>query len=456
MRRLSSKDIKVTLRGCATRFIKRCAGEFKYRRHWLNRTQWYSAAELKELQLELLKRVVKHAYETVPYYSRLMRKLKLRPWDVKNLEDIQKFPIMCKADLKTAGNGLVSQKFNRLFLRMAHTGGTTGLPVPLRRDLWSIRNEHAFVRRQYDWAGISLRDRTAHMMWRVVTSPNKKFDRPYMYDAAMKELVLSAFHLSPDTVATYVKALAEYEVRALVAYASAAVVLAKGCLDKGITAPVKCVLTTAETLDDAKRNLISKAFNCKVYDFYGSAERVCYIHTCEKGSYHIIPEYGLTELLPAGPPNEDCCRIVATGFWNMAMPLIRYDMGDLVMMGDGVCPCGRNFPVVKRIMGRESDVITTPSRRTLGATAIECILAHVLYGMYEMPVLAGQVIQEGADRVVLEYVPTDGFSRKDADRLHNLLREKLPKELKVNIRSVNKMNQTPSGKYLSFVMDEHH
>jgi len=54
---------------------------------------------------------------------------------------------------------------------------------------------------------------------------------------------------------------------------------------------LRCVLTTSETLDEGKKIVISSAFECPVFDFYGGAERVCHIHTCEKGSYYVVPAY---------------------------------------------------------------------------------------------------------------------------------------------------------------------
>jgi len=449
-------NLKRTLKGCAIRVLKRHTGTFERRRKWLNSTQWLSKEELNKLQLDLLKGMVAHAYQSVPYYKTMMDDLGLRPDDIQTLDDIIKFPILRRADIKAAGDKLVSRKFNKMFMRTTHTGGTTGERLVLKRDLRSIANEHAFVRRQFDWAGISLADRCAYMMARVIAVPSRKLKKPYRYDAAMKELTLSTFHLSEDTIPIYAKAITDYEVKALVAHPSAASVLAKGCLNKGIRVPLKAVLTTAETLDSAKKEIISEAFECKIYDFYGGGERVCYIHTCEHGSYHIIPEYGLTELVPAGPPNDDCCRIVATGFWNMAMPLIRYHTGDLVQLSSHVCRCGRAFPCVAKIVGREGDILTTPSGRIFGAAALEAIMENILFSMQNMPVLEGQMIQESLDVMTLEYVPLYSFSHRDADKLKSLVAEHLVDDFKVNIRPVEKISRTVSGKALSLVISQNH
>ncbi len=451
-----SANLKSTFKGAYTRLVKRGIGPYRFRYHWLKKTQWYDPQTLEQIQLDLLQKMVRHACQTVPYYRKLMDNLKIKPSDIQSLGDIKQFPIITKADLKTAGDAFVSRKYPTWMLRTVHTGGTTGLPVPIRRDFWSIGNEHAFVRRQFDWAGVGIHDRCAYLEGRIVR-PMDQTDGPlFVYDAAMKELSLSTFHLCPETVPLYLDAMKAYHIDAMIAYPSAAYVMAREILEKGREVSLKCLMTTSETLEEGKKKIIEQAFGCRVVDFYGSAERVCYIHMCEKGTYHIVPEYGFTELIPAAAPNEGFYTIVSTGFWNKTMPLIRYNMNDLVLPGDGPCPCGRHFPTIKQIVGRDSNIIRTPSGRQLGASAIECILAHVLYGLYDMPVLAGQVIQEKSDELMLEYVPTSGFNDEHKQLLQKLLREKVPSELKTAIRRVDEMTRSPRGKFLNFVMNEHH
>jgi len=453
---ISITDIKATWDGAITLFFKRYVGPYRKRYKWLQNTQWYGKSELEQLQLELLKKMIKHAYQTVPYYNQLMQRLKIRPEDITQIRDIEKFPILKKSDLKIAGNNMVSNKFKSSCLRTVHTGGTTGLPVPIKRDLFSIGNEHAFVRRQFAWAGLGVRDRCAYLEGREVILPSSNKGRLYKYDAAMKELTLSTFHLSVETAPYYIEIMRKYKVVAMIGYPSAIYIIAKVCLERNISFPLRCVLTTSETIDDQRKQIISRAFNCRVFDFYGNAERVCYIHTCQHGSYHIIPEYGLTELLPAASPNEQFHRIVATGFWNMAMPLIRYDIGDLVEVHTGACLCGRNFPMVKRIIGRDGNAIVTPSGKVLGASAIECILARALYGMYDMPIVAGRVIQQAGDLVVLEYAPTSAFDNTHYEKLMQVFRNQVPSDMRIELRKIDSLQRTPRGKFVSFVMSEHH
>jgi len=362
------------------------------------------------------------------------------PDSIKTLDNIGKFPILTKADILKAGDSLISNKYPKWLTRVAYTGGTTGTPMQIRRDLFSIGNEHAFVHRQWDWAGIGLRDKCAYLTGRLVAKPDQEAGKLHAYDPVLKELILSTYHLSPETAPGYATIVKEYKAKALVGYPSAVYLLAKAALSAGIEVPLKAVLTSSETLTDSMRDTISRAFDCDVFDFYGGAERVCYIHTCERGRYHVIPEYGLTELMQIDESDKSKCKVVSTGFWNMAMPLIRYDMGDTVIKSDEKCPCGREFEVVQSISGREADIIRTPSGREFGAA----ILTHLLYGTNN--ILESQIIQDALDHLTIEYVPAEGFLNKDLKAFESLIVQHLPSELRIDIKQVKAVKRTNSGK----------
>ena len=265
-------------------------------------------------------------------------------------------------------------------------------------------------------------------------------DHLYTYDPCLRELVLSTYHLSHGTARTYAQAMQEHRVKALVGYPSAAHLLARVCLDGGPRVRLSAVLTSSEVLTDSMRKTIETAFGCRVFDFYGSAERVCYIHTCEAGSYHVISEYGLTELMPLDDTDPQRCRIVSTGFWNRAMPLIRYDLSDTIIRSDRGCTCGRAFPVIERIIGRPGDGIVTPSGRYLGAA----VLTHLLYGTGR--ILESQIVQDARDHLRIEYVPMPQFSGQDLRAFEDLVKAHLPSEIRVDFQAVEAVARTSSGK----------
>ena len=436
-------SIKAMTTGAAHLLVKRYIGPFWIRRRWLNKTQWLSNPELQKIQLKLLRRLVRHCYTSVPYYRRLMDERGITVDSVRTQEDIKKFPIINKKKVLEAGDSIISTRYPKWALRKGRTSGSTGTPMIVYRTLFSLGTEHAFARRQWDWAGVGLREKCAWVFQRVVAPPEKKNARLYEYDPIMKELTLSAYHCSPDTALDYAKAIKNYGIEVLVGYPSAVYLMAKTCINSGFKLDLRVVLSTWEAMTEPMRNTISEAFGCKIYDFYGSGERVVAIHTCERGSYHIIPEYGFTELVPMGEYEKGYYRVVSTGFWNKGMPLIRYDTGDVVTESDDYCSCGREFPVVKSIIGKEGDVIQSPSGIQLGVTAVVQIL-YTIGGTDN--VLETQFIQDTLDHITIEYVPGQGFRADDLANMLQAAERFLPRDLKVDFKRVEAVRRTPMGK----------
>ena len=105
----------------------------------------------------------------LPYYKQLMDARGIAIGDAADLDDISLFHVLTKSDVLRAGRQLVSRRYPWYLRRTAYTGGTTGTPMALQRDFFSIGNEHAFMRRQYDWAGLGLRDTCAVLTGRIVS-----------------------------------------------------------------------------------------------------------------------------------------------------------------------------------------------------------------------------------------------------------------------------------------------
>jgi phenylacetate-CoA ligase len=211
--------------------------------------------------------------------------------------------------------------------------------------------------------------------------------------------------------------------------------------------PLKSILLTSETLAPEIKDYIAGAFDVETYNFYGAAERVCYIFTCEKGSYHIQPEYGYTELLP-GKGDEK--KIVSTGLWNHAMPLIRYDTGDNVIESNHVCDCGRHFQTVKVISGREGDYIKTPAGKIFGHVILTHIF-HVICGIDSFT--ESQIIHDELDHLSIKYVSADGLSEEIVTKYVKKLKEHIGEEMKIDFIPVDEIEKTAAGKH-KFVISQ--
>ena len=250
-------NTKVITQGFLNMMVRRFIGPFWYRRAWLERTQWFSREKLEDIQFKLLKRIVKHSESTVPYYKTLMRKQGFSSENMRFLSDIKLLPILSKEQVLNAGDSIISSKYKKWMLRHAYTGGTTGTPLNIYRSPFSIGSEHAFVRRQWDWAGIKMSDRTAYLTGRILTPPDQQAGKFYAFDPFMKELILSSYHLNENNAKNYIKKIKKYKCIAIIGYPSAVYYLAQVYKHiKKIDLAVKVVLTSSETLSKSakKRN----------------------------------------------------------------------------------------------------------------------------------------------------------------------------------------------------------
>jgi phenylacetate-CoA ligase len=421
--------------------IKRLSPLFWWRCHWLDRTQWWSRAKLQRLQIHLLGKLVRHCYATVPYYREVMDRRHIRPEDIRTPEDIAAFPILSKAEVAEQGLRLVSQKYPRRLAHRTQTGGTTGTPIHLYRDIFSIANEHAFVRRQFRWAGIGLRDRGAILLAQRIADPNRGGKGLWRYNCLMKELVFSSYHLTLETARLYLEVMKSHQVAYMYVFPWVLNILCRAKEEEGaIDLRLRSIMTTAETLSRSLQERAQDTFGCRVFDNYGSSERVCYICSCEQGNYHVVPEYGYTEFVPV-EGQSGRFRVVATGFWNDAMPLVRYDTGDIVSLSSHACPCGREFVRVESIVGRDGDRVRTVSGKEYGPA----ILTYLVRGTGH--VLESRIVQDALDHVTIEYVPMRQFTEKDLASFHQSIRRHLPGELAYSLRPVEVIERSAGGKF---------
>lgn len=166
-------------------------------------------------------------------------------------------------------------------------------------------------------------------------------------------------------------------------YPSTLIIWAKYLKSNKTALPMKAVLTSSETLFPVQRDTIEHSFQCKVYDFYGMAERVVFASECEYHNSHLNLDYGITEILDVDKktvPAGMIGRIVATSLWNYGMPLIRYVTSDTTAISDRKCSCGRIFPIMEKVTTKDEDIVTTPDGRLISSS----VLTHPFKPMHNI------------------------------------------------------------------------
>lgn len=325
---------------------------------------------------------------------------------------------ICKTDITNNPKSYTLPYTLKTLLRnKISTSGSTGRPLTITQDLGTSIKEEAFVYRQLRWAGYKYGDRRAWIRGDIVCSNKPRNGVFSCRDWWSNTLMLSSYHISSHTTQNYLDTLKRFDPILIQAYPSSIYALASWMQANDIHysgISLRAIMTSSETLEESAKECIEEVFGCKVYDWYGQAERVAAIGTCEHGSHHVLTDYAQVELLPEG---EELFELVGTSYNNNAMQLSRYRTGDLVYVRNAPCPCGRIFPTVQSIIGRRDKTITLADGRQISR------LGHLFKGMNN--VVEGQIAYKGNNTFLLRIVSGPNWRTADADILIQRLNERV-------------------------------
>lgn len=385
------------------------------------------------------------ACREAPYYAQ-----RLDGWfasksggSAQALELLQRVPLLEKQTLREHNAAFRAGGLRGATARSGYTSGTTGTPLRCYRDAASITFENAALWRVFGWGGLALDDRRVMLRGDLVV-PTAQREPPYWKLASSRMLAMSSYHLTPDTIPLYVDAMRRFGPAAIQAYPSSVALVAQWMVQHGETLPLKCVITSSETLLDAQRENIERAFTCPVIDYYGNAERTAMLARCERGAYHALTDYAVTEFIDQG---DGTAEIVGTPLFNRVMPLLRYRSGDQVAIPAPAdrCPCGRTFPVTHRPEGRRDVYVLTPDGRRIGR------LDHVFKGL--TAIREAQIVQTALDRLVIRVVPDADFGDAHEHALIAQTQERVGPDLSITLERVAALPRTNRGKLQAIVSE---
>lgn len=414
----------------------------------LEKSQWYSLSDLAAYQDEMLRKLVAHAYQTVPYYRQLFDSRKLKPSDINSREDLTKLPVLSRRDIQENFDNLQSRAYPKNSLKIGHTSGTTGSPLSVCYDSGVVHMTYALMDRQYRWANATLwrfGDRIAVLRGNVIVPISQRRPPFWRHNHYHNQLLLSSFHLSPENMPLYVRKLRHFAPAVVDGYPSTVYLLARYLLSERQTLPVKAVITGSETLYDFQRTAIEEAFQCRVFDYFAAAERVVFATECDHhDGHHLSPEYGITEILddryqplPAGRQG----LLVGTSLHNFGMPLIRYITNDVSALKTHACACGRSLPLMEDVTTKAEDILALKDGRMISPS----VLTHPFKPL--RGVAQSQIIQEDYDQLTIKLVPNDLFRSTDTEHLMNEFKARLGADMRIDIEIVSELPRTKSGKF---------
>ena len=423
------RSAAATLRGAYLRHWRYGAASEHLVSEALERDTW-SPDRLRAWRDERLAAVLHRAATRVPYYREYWADRRRRG-DTASWEVLEHWPLVEKDALRAAPQAFVADDRDPRKMFHEQTSGTTGLPLHIWRTRETVTALYALATaRTRRWHDIPEGVAWARIGGQLVTPAAQREPPFWVWNAAMRQLYLSAYHLAPDLLPHYLDALARYRVTYLAGYSSSLHALAQSALETGRTdLRMTAAFTNAEPLTEDQRRNIGAAFHCAARETYGMAETVAAASECPAGRMHQWPEVGHFEVIDedGGPADQETTgELVCTGLLNADMPLIRYRVGDRGRLGDQTpCPCGRTLPHLAAVEGRTTDVLYTEDGRRV------FWLNPVFYGL---PVRESQIVQESLRRVRVFVAPAPGFGTEHRTAVTMRLRERLgPVDVRVDL-----------------------
>ncbi len=413
---------------------------FLYRLH---RTQWWSADALEQLQWRQLRRLLRHAYDRVPYYRRLFDSAGLTPDDVRGLEDLSLIPITTRDALQQAPlPDLLARGVDPARCVERRTRGTTGSPLAVYLSSRQKEAQDMVQARALLANGLKLRDRRA-----VFVAPWQIPQRPYAFQrlGIWRKVYFSIF----EGVREQLQRLEQIEPDSIYGTPAILRALALEKLDGGSArlAP-RTIFSTADLLDGPTRKLIETSFGVPAVDLYGSLELGYLAWQCpEERSHHLNVESTVMELLREGRPAPSGVtgEVVCTSLHAYAMPLIRYQLGDLVAASGDRCPCGRGLPLIELIEGRSNDAFLLPGRVVTPQALTEALLA------VGGAIRQFRLVQHDATHVELSIVKQSGYTERTQAEIERSLSQLLGHDVAVAIHEVASIAPNPSGKRAAII-----
>jgi len=399
-----------------------------------------SADEVRARQVAALREVLLHAQQHVPWYRQQFAAHGLEASAVRDLEDLARFPILTKDDIRAHAGMMTDERLPSGALLPHHSGGSTGVPLTFYRDRDYLDASDAGTWRNLQQCGWRPGDMMAHFWgWndRLTAMPRWEFElrqwmrRSYQFDP---------FQSDPAAFAAWVRAWNRVRPVVALGYASTLARFADWVLATGTTVhPVRGSFTTAETLLAPQRAAITRAFGGPVYDLYGSSEIQNIAAECPRGRMHINADYVVVETETGG---DTASPLLLTSLQARAMPFIRYRNEDQGSLSPGECGCGNHFPLMSLSIARLSDNFTLPNGRVVHGE----YFTHLMYGTRGVDTF--QFHQTRLDQIVIRVVGRPGVAiSEELVRIKGQVAALSPGQLTVVVEEVEAIPLSAAGKH---------
>ena len=416
--------------------------------NYFEKSQYYPAEQIREIQMARLKKLVEHAYTNCPFYKSRFETVGIHLSDLNSFEDFTHIPFLTKSDIQENLQTLTAKNYKLTDLVANKTGGSTGHPIQFYHDKERFTSMDASAIRHDRWAGYDIGDKFA-AIWghRGDVSSLTDLVGKLKERVLLRSKILDSSSMSRQTMEKFIQELRSFQPRTILAYANAMHLFAQYCKESGVSdIRPKSIITTAEVLHEHQRTEIEEVFGCRVFNRYGCREVSVIASECEEhDGMHINADALYFEIIkddsrPANPGETG--DIIITDLYNFGMPFIRYKIEDMGVMTDRKCSCGRGLPLMEMVAGRVTDFLVTPDGTRVSGAALTIYIIANTAGVRQ-----AQFIQNEEKLIILKIVRGNDFNNDSTEFLYQKFHEFFGFNMKVEIQFVDNIPKEASGKY---------
>ncbi len=410
----------------------------------LEASQWWPAARLEAFRVERLRGFLAHVGRTVPYYRDCFRALEFDPARVDSLASLGRLPLLSKAELRAYGEAFKAEGHGPL--TRYNTGGSSGEPLIFYMGRERKSHDVAAKWRATRWWGVDIGDPEL-VVWGSPIELGAQDRIRRLRDGLLRSHLLPAFEMSPANLDRFVATIRRVRPAMLFGYPSSLALIAQHARRKGVALDdlgIRVAFVTSERLYDTQREIISTTFGCPVANGYGARDAGFIAHECPAGSLHISAEDIVVETVRRdGSPTApgEAGEIVVTHMATGDFPFVRYRTGDVGVLGDNACTCGRTLPVLAEVQGRSTDFVVARDGTVMHGLAL-------IYTIRDLPgVEAFRIVQQSLDRTEVELVAVPPFGPEHESRIVRDFKARLGESVEVAVRRVPYIAPEKSGKF---------
>lgn len=327
--------------------------------YWQPEYETMDREDLRELQLERLKKTAAAVYNNVPFYKQKFSECQIKPDDIISLDDASRLPFTRKSDLRDNYPFGLFAVPKRDVVRIHASSGTSGKPTVV-----------GYTANDIDmWADMMARDLTM-----VGVGPDDVFQNSLNYGLftgglgfhnGIERVGAMAIPAATGNTARQLEMMQDFGVTVINCTPSYGLYLAETAEELGITDKLSLCIGTfgGEPWSSSTRKELENALGIKAYDSYGLSELIgpgVAFECEEQDGLHIWDDHFLIEVLdPEGEAvaEGEKGELVLTSLTKEAFPVIRYRTGDIIRLLEPECGCGRTSTRISRILGRADDML---------------------------------------------------------------------------------------------------